>query len=271
MNVIDVKVREIRTIARFQDEDFELYPRDYCLIDWDGDKDIAKVKSEIYPWESKVPPENEVFVLRKAFEEDWDIVRENREIECEAYNVALERIRARELPMALAAVERAFDGKKMKFFFTADHRIDFRELVKDLAAIYKTRIEMRQIGVRDRSKKIGGFGICGQELCCSRFLQKFDPITIRMAKEQNLALNPTKISGLCGRLMCCLSYEVDSYVEARKEFPPSGATVKTPEGEGVVVDMNYVKNTIHVRFGENRTFDFRKDEITLLSTKLKPL
>ncbi len=267
MNVLDVKIRDQRVVARYRSEEFEVSPNEFCLVESEGDQEVAKIKTTTYDWQDELPPEGEVFILRKADDDDLSIVRENREIERDAYKVALEKIRERELPMALAAVERSFDGKKMRFFFTAEHRIDFRELVKDLAAIYKTRIEMRQIGVRDRSKKIGGYGICGQELCCSRFLQKFEPITIRMAKEQNLALNPTKISGLCGRLMCCLSYEVDEYVDARKEFPPSGTWVETPEGEGTILEMNYVKNTINVRLSETRIVQCKQDELKILSDK----
>lgn len=267
MNVIDVKVRERRITARFKEEPIELHARQFCVVESDGDVEVAKVKSEPYSWRDELPPEEELFVLRQADKDDLDIVRNNRAMEREAYRVALEKIRARELPMALSAVERTLDGKKMRFFFTAENRIDFRELVKDLAAIYRTRIEMRQIGVRDRSKKIGGYGICGQELCCSRFLQKFDPITIRMAKEQNLALNPTKISGLCGRLMCCLVYEVKDYLNAKREFPSPGTSVETGEGVGVVANMNYVKNTVNVRLEENQMIECRLDELTILSDK----
>ncbi|RJP23644.1 MAG: stage 0 sporulation protein [Candidatus Omnitrophota bacterium] len=265
MNVIDVKIRDLRVIARFHEEPFVLLPGDYCLVDHEGDKEIAKVKCDPYVWQEDLPPEDDVFVVRSSTDEDFEILRQNRVVEREGYKVALEKIEHHNLPMALATVERSFDGKKMRFYFTAEHRIDFRELVKDLAYVYKTRIEMRQIGVRDRSRKVGGYGICGQELCCSRFLQKFEPITIRMAKEQNLALNPTKISGLCGRLMCCLAYESDQYVDARALFPPAGCRVSTPHGEGVVTDMNYVQNTINVRVDESRIVACQKNEITVLA------
>ncbi|MGC9326378.1 MAG: PSP1 domain-containing protein [Candidatus Hinthialibacter sp.] len=267
MNVIDVKIRERRVAARFKEEPIELHEKQYCIVESDGDVELAKVKSKPYSWQEALPPEEELFVLRQADKDDLDIVRNNRAMEREAYRVALEKIRARDLPMALSAVERTLDGKKMRFFFTAENRIDFRELVKDLAAIYRTRIEMRQIGVRDRSKKIGGYGICGQELCCARFLQKFDPVTIRMAKEQNLALNPTKISGLCGRLMCCLGYEVKDYTEAKREFPPAGTPVETGEGMGIIANMNYVKNTVNVRLEENQMIECRLNELKILSDK----
>lgn len=271
MNVIDVKIRDRRVVARFHDDPLQLKPRDYCLVDIDGDKEIGKVKSTPYVWDDEIPPELEVFVERQASNEDIDIVRHNRGIEKEAFKFCLNRVRERELPMSLAAVERAFDGKKIRFYFTAENRIDFRELVKDLAAEYRTRIEMRQIGVRDRSKKIGGYGICGQELCCSRFLQKFDPITIRMAKEQNLALNPTKISGLCGRLMCCLSYEVSEYMKARRGVPNPGAQVETSQGVGILVQFNYVRNTVSVRLDEAHLVECALSDITVLADETAPV
>jgi len=267
MDVIDIKVRDHRMVARFREDCLDLQPKTYCLVDMEGDLEIAKVKSKPYTWEDDIPPEHEIFIVRPSEEDDFITIDENIQIERDAFRVALDRIRERELPMSLGAVERSFDGKKMRFYFTADNRIDFRELVKDLAAVYKTRIEMRQIGVRDRARKIGGFGICGEELCCSRFLQKFEPITIRMAKEQNLALNPTKISGLCGRLMCCLSYEVDQYSKARRSFPPNGTHVKTPDGEGIIVDFNFVKNTVSVRMDEARMGEYKKEDLTILGDR----
>ena len=265
MQVIDVKSRERRLVARFKENPVTLLPYEYCLVDCENDLELAKVKTDPYEWQDELPPETEAFVVRKAEKNDLDTYRRNREIEKEAFRFALNKVRERELPMSLASTERSFDGKKMRFYFTADNRIDFRDLVKDLAFMYKTRIEMRQIGVRDRAKKIGGYGICGQELCCSRFLQKFEPITIRMAKDQNLALNPTKISGLCGRLMCCLSYEVNAYMEAGKEFPPQGTRVETPEGKGVLSDYNYVRNTVTVRLDETKTMQFRLDQLKVLT------
>lgn len=267
MIVIDLKARERRIVARFKDAIFDLQPKSYCLVEIDGDMEIAKAKTTGYEWLEEIPPEGEYYVVRPATEEDFEIIRRNRAIERDAYVFCLNRIRARDLPMALGAVERAFDGRKLRFYFTAENRIDFRELVKDLAAQYKTRIEMRQVGVRDRARKIGGFGICGEELCCSRFLQKFEPITIRMAKEQNLALNPTKISGLCGRLMCCLSYEVDNYTKARKAMPPLGTVVKTAQGEGVIINFNYVRKMLTVQLEDNKILECSKDELTILGDR----
>lgn len=269
MHVVDVKIRDQRVIARFRDDNElpELKPRSYCIVEHEGDRELAKVKTQPYLWEEELPPEEEVYYVSPASQDDFDVFKQNRDIEREAFHFGLDRIREREMDMALAAVERTLDCKKLRFYFTAEQRIDFRDLVKDLAAQFRTRIEMRQIGVRDRAKKIGGFGICGQELCCSRFLRKFEPITIRMAKEQNLALNPSKISGLCGRLMCCLSYESDDYVSARREFPKPGLRVSTPFGEGFTGNLNYVQNTINVQLDEAKVMPFRLDEIEILANK----
>ena len=191
-------------------------------------------------------------VLRKATEEDDQQLRANQEKEQKAYQVALEKIAYHELPMKLISVEQTFDGNKIIFYFTADGRIDFRELVKDLAAVFRTRIELRQIGVRDEAKMVGGLGCCGRELCCSSWLADFAPVSIRMAKEQNLSLNPTKISGICGRLMCCLKYENDVYEEAKAGYPEIGTHVLAPEGEGKIVAINIFRKTVGVELQESK-------------------
>ncbi|AQS57822.1 PSP1 domain-containing protein [Desulforamulus ferrireducens] len=191
-------------------------------------------------------------VLRKATEEDHQQLKANQEKEQKAYQVALEKIAQHELPMKLISVEQTFDGNKIIFYFTADGRIDFRELVKDLAAVFRTRIELRQIGVRDEAKMMGGLGCCGRELCCSSWLADFAPVSIRMAKEQNLSLNPTKISGICGRLMCCLKYENDVYEEAKAGYPELGTQVVAPEGEGKIVSINIFKKTVGVELQESK-------------------
>ncbi|ABO48611.1 PSP1 domain protein [Desulforamulus reducens MI-1] len=191
-------------------------------------------------------------VLRQATPEDDQQVAENREKEQRAYEVALEKIALHQLPMKLISVEQTFDGNKIIFYFTADGRIDFRELVKDLAAVFRTRIELRQIGVRDEAKMVGGLGCCGRELCCSSWLADFAPVSIRMAKEQNLSLNPTKISGICGRLMCCLKYENDVYEEAKAGYPDLGTQVLAPEGEGKIVAVNIFRNTVSVELQESK-------------------
>jgi len=191
-------------------------------------------------------------VIRKATELDNDQLKANKEKEEKAFQLGMEKIALHNLPMKLVGVEQTFDGNKIIFYFTADGRIDFRELVKDLASVFRTRIELRQIGVRDEAKMIGGLGCCGRELCCSVWLSDFASVSIRMAKDQNLSLNPTKISGICGRLMCCLKYENDSYEKAREAFPETGSLVATPDGEGRVAGVNIFKNTIGVELKESK-------------------
>ncbi|KJR99998.1 MAG: stage 0 sporulation protein [Peptococcaceae bacterium BRH_c4a] len=202
-------------------------------------------------------------VLRKATDEDRKQLKENRDKETRAYQVGLDKIAAHGLPMKLVSVEQTFDGNKIIFYFTAEGRIDFRDLVKDLAAVFRTRIELRQIGVRDEAKMMGGLGCCGRELCCSTWLSDFASVSIRMAKDQNLSLNPTKISGICGRLMCCLKYENDTYELAREEFPEVGSRVVTPLGEGRVIGINIFKKTVAVELKESKAIkDFSSNEIT---------
>ena len=185
-------------------------------------------------------------IVRPATEADLKRVADNAEKEKKAFKVCEEKIKKHELEMKLIDVEYTFDNKKILFYFTADGRVDFRELVKDLASIYKTRIELRQIGVRDEAKMVGGLGICGRPLCCSEHLCDFQPVSIKMAKEQGLSLNPTKISGTCGRLMCCLKYEQESYEHLLKITPKVGAVVDTKEGRGTVVDTNLISGQIKV-------------------------
>ena len=190
-------------------------------------------------------------VLRRATAEDCRRHEENAKKARDAMRVCQERIEAHGLEMKLVDAEYAFDNSKITFNFTADGRVDFRNLVKDLAASLHTRIELHQIGVRDEAKKLGGIGICGQPFCCSRFLRDFQPVSIKMAKEQGLSLNPTKISGSCGRLMCCLKYEQDTYEELIKMSPKVGAVVMTPEGRGVVTDSNILTGKVKVRLDKN--------------------
>jgi cell fate regulator YaaT (PSP1 superfamily) len=186
-------------------------------------------------------------VLRLASDEDLTHFEENKLRETEAIDIARERIVHYELDMFLVDAEIRFDNKKITFFFTADGRIDFRELVRDLASIFRTRIELRQIGVRDEASMVGGLAVCGRELCCSTFLKDFNPVSIRLAKDQNLSMNPGKISGLCGRLLCCLNFEHEAYVDARKRLPKKNAHVMTPEGPGVVENVDLLKEEVSVR------------------------
>ena len=190
-------------------------------------------------------------VLRKATAQDEKIAADNRAKEKRAYDVCLDKIAAHGLDMQLVSAEVAFDGSKILFYFTADERVDFRELVKNLASIFHTRIELRQIGVRDKAKMVGGLGICGRPFCCASFLDDFQPVSIKMAKTQSLSLNPTKISGTCGRLMCCLKYEQDAYEDLIRSSPKPESFVDTPEGRGTVVELDLLRQRVKVRMEEN--------------------
>ncbi|MBO5333607.1 MAG: stage 0 sporulation family protein [Clostridia bacterium] len=192
-------------------------------------------------------------VIRVATEEDIKTLHENKEKEKEAFKICEGKIEAHGLQMSLVDVEYTFDRSKLLFYFTADGRVDFRELVKDLASAFRTRIELRQIGVRDESRMVGGFGICGRPFCCNTFLNDFQPVSIKMAKEQGLSLNPTKISGTCGRLMCCLKYEQDTYEHLLRVTPKVGAIVDTPDGKGRVIENNLITGMLKV------TLDRRPD------------
>ena len=185
-------------------------------------------------------------VVRSANKEDLRRMEENRQKEKRAYRICQEKINANKLEMKLVGVEYAFDNSKILFYFTADGRVDFRELVKDLASVFRTRIELRQIGVRDEAKMLGGLGICGRPFCCSSFLGEFQPVSIKMAKEQGLSLNPTKISGTCGQLMCCLKYEQPAYEELLRTTPKVGAVVNTPDGRGVVKEVSLLTGQLKV-------------------------
>lgn len=232
-----------------------------------GPKEVAK-DSLVMP----VKP-----VMRKATSKDFQQLEKNEEREEKAFAICLEKIAKRRLPMKLINVEYTFDMNKIVFFFTADGRIDFRELVKDLATVFRTRIELRQVGVRDEAKVLNGIGACGRPLCCSNFLGDFSPVSIRMAKDQNLSLNPTKISGVCGRLMCCLNYEDDLYKKGgdlyvKKERIPSprdveppgiGKEVVTDEGVGKVLKVNHHKHTVKVQLEAGRTIDLKWSDVAL--------
>lgn len=211
-------------------------------------------------------------VMRLATEADEARYKENKEKEKEAFSICLEKIRENGLKMKLIDVEYTFDRTKILFYFTADGRVDFRKLVKDLAVVFKTRIELRQIGVRDESKAMGSIGVCGRGLCCSQFLDEFVPVSIKMAKEQGLSLNPSKISGACGRLMCCLKYEQDTYEELAKSSPRKGATVRTPDGRGTVESVSLLRGMARVRVqdgNEEAIKDYSVSDLKILSAGKK--
>lgn len=204
-------------------------------------------------------------VIRVATSQDFKQIERNKKKEEDAFKICEEKIAAHKLKMNLIEVECTFDNSKLLFYFTAENRVDFRELVKDLAAVFRTRIELRQIGVRDEAKMLGGLGICGQPFCCSRFLGEFYPVSIKMAKEQSLSLNPTKISGTCGRLMCCLKYEQDGYEELYRTTPKAGSIVKTPEGRGIVEDANLLTGKLRVKIDKtDNVITVGKEEVEVI-------
>lgn len=210
-------------------------------------------------------------VVRIATEEDQKTFENNKAKEKEAFRVCQEKIRNHGLDMKLIDVEYTFDGNKVLFYFTSENRIDFRDLVKELASVFHTRIELRQIGVRDEAKTVGGLGICGRVLCCASAFGDFQPVSIKMAKEQGLSLSPTKISGTCGRLMCCLKYEQEAYEDAIKRVPPVGAVVNTPEGKGVVMTCDLLHETVKVQLereeDDGELLSFRAEEVQLLKKR----
>ena len=221
--------------------------------------EVAMEAREVSEKEVVLPLKN---VIRKATAEDEKQAKENIAKEQEAFDTCQQKINEHDLPMKLVDVEYTFDVSKIIFYFTAEGRVDFRDLVKDLASIFRTRIELKQIGVRDEAKMLGGLGSCGQVLCCHSFLGDFEPVSIKMAKEQNLSLSPNKISGICGRLMCCLKYENDFYEEERKKAPKIGKMVNTPQGIGKIIDVNILKSIVKVEMIDDvQILDFKFGDI----------
>jgi cell fate regulator YaaT (PSP1 superfamily) len=202
-------------------------------------------------------------LVREATPEDLAQEEKNRLLEQRALQFCQERVEVHKLPIYLVKVECLFDASKIIFYFTAPGRVDFRELVKDLVQEYRTRIELRQIGVRHRAKMVGGLGICGRGLCCASFLRDFEPVSVRMAKEQQLSLNPNKISGICGRLMCCLTYEYSSYQELRKTLPKVGKRLQAPDGEGKIIRYNFIRETVTLEMEDRREVEFPLRELGL--------
>ncbi len=245
--VVSVKFNDSGKSYYFKPIDEKLTVGTKVIVDTASGPALGKIFEEAKEVEDDkiVPPIKRV--LRIATNDDLKKAEENRKKEPDAFEICAQKIVDHDLIMKLVDVEYSFDGSKITFFFTADGRVDFRELVKDLAATFHTRIELRQIGVRDEARMLGGLGICGYPYCCKQFLDDFQPVSIKMAKEQGLSLNPTKISGSCGRLMCCLKYEQESYDYLIKITPSLGSTVKTPEGIGTVVDVNMITGNLIVK------------------------
>lgn len=258
--IIGVKFKKPGKIYFFDPKNQKFQKDDYVIVETTNGMEIAKVvvENKEMPEEKLVNPLKTI--IRKASYKDIKHNEENEEKEKEALKKAERLAKKHNLDMTITEVEYTFDNSKLLFYFTADGRIDFRDLVKDLAAVYKTRIELRQIGVRDQVKKIGGNGVCGRELCCCTFLDNFDSVSIKMAKEQNIALTPSKISGNCGRLMCCLKYEQEVYEEKLSRLPKVGAIVKTEEGEGIVDSIEILKEKIKVKFKDKEGFFYKKYE-----------
>ena len=249
--VIGVRFKEVGKIYYFGPDGQELKKGDRVIVETVRGVECGEValeNREISDEEIVKPLKK---LIRKADEKDLRTLEENKKKEKNAFGICQKKIADHKLDMKLVDVEYTFDGVKVLFYFTADGRVDFRELVKDLAGVFRTRIELRQIGVRDESKMIGGLGICGRPFCCRSFLGDFQPVSIKMAKEQGLSLNPTKISGTCGRLMCCLKYEQNAYEYLLKITPKPGAIVETAEGAGTVVDFSLLTGTLKVKLHNN--------------------
>lgn len=265
IKVVGVRFKKAGKIYYFDPDKIEVQNNDFVIVETARGVEFGHVvvgPKEITEEEIVTPLKK---VLRIALDEDFDTHRENKKKAKEALEICEKKVADHNLDMKLVDVEYTFDNNKVIFYFTADGRVDFRDLVKDLASIFRTRIELRQIGVRDEAKMIGGVGPCGQVTCCTRFLGEFAPVSIKMAKEQSLSLNPTKISGLCGRLMCCLKYEQDTYEELLEKMPNVGDIVTTPQGRGIIVDtytlLERVKAKVKLQDGTEDILQFQVDEI----------
>lgn len=267
MNVIGVRFKPVGKTYYFNPGNWRVKQGDNVIVETSRGIEYGEVVMGIRSIEAEQFKKPVKDVVRIASPDDTERYKANKEFEKEAYKICLEKIEEHKLEMKLVEVEYTFDGSKILFYFTADGRIDFRELVKDLATVFRTRIELRQIGVRDEAKTLGSIGICGRSLCCSRFLEEFVPVSIKMAKEQGLSLNPTKISGACGRLMCCLNYEQETYEDMLKVTPRQGSLVQTPSGNGTVEFVSLLKGLVKVKLedeNEKTLKEFNVSDIKLL-------
>lgn len=258
--IISVQFSTASKLYDFNAAEMDIAVGDRVVVETERGLSIAQVMRAPVEREAGAA-EKLVTIKRKATFDDLATLERNRQKEHEAFDFCLRRIVERSMQMKLVRVEYQFDGSKAVFYFTADGRVDFRDLVKDLAHTFHTRIEMRQIGVRDESKITGGIGICGRELCCCSWLRDFQPVSVKMAKEQNLALNPNKISGQCGRLLCCLDYEYETYCSLRKTFPKCGKRVRTASTNGVIDKLNILTGTITLRLDDGKQIVVRRDEV----------
>ncbi len=245
--VIGVRFKEVGKIYYFDPKNNKLKTGDKVIVET-----ARGIECGVVALPNKEVPEEELIhplkpMIRKANDNDLSHIEENKKREKEAFSICEKKIAEHNLEMNLVDVEYTFDNNKILFYFTADGRVDFRALVKDLASVFRTRIELRQIGVRDEAKMLGGLGVCGRPFCCHSYMGDFQPVSIKMAKEQGLSLSPVKISGTCGRLMCCLKYEQDAYLDLLKRTPKVGAIVKTPDGKGLVVENNLISGKLKVK------------------------
>ena len=265
--IISVKFKENGRAYSFDPAGIKAEQGEYVIVETQNGTEIGTVSAANHEVAKDAIVKPLKKVIRKATEKDMARREDNKRKEKEAFGICEELILAHKLDMKLVEVEYSFDANKIVFFFTSDGRVDFRELVKDLASRFHTRIELRQIGVRDEAKMLGGLGICGRPYCCKQFLNDFQPVSIKMAKEQGLSLNPTKISGSCGRLMCCLKYEQDAYEYLNSLTPSVGSTVKTPEGNAVVTEVNLITGYLTVRLSDSDSLPFKihRDEVKPLS------
>lgn len=257
-NIIGIRFKKLGKIYFFNPKGLKVKKGDKVIVETTQGEELAEVliPNRYVEDEKIIAPLKKV--VRIANNRDIKRYDECRKIEKEAFDICKQKIKEHKLNMTLTEVECKFDNSKVIFYFTADGRIDFRELVKDLAAVFRTRIELRQIGVRDEVKKIGGNGVCGRELCCCSFLDNFEAVSIKMAKEQNVSLNPSKISGNCGRLMCCLKYEQNVYEDKLKRLPKIGAIVKTEDGEGTVDSIQTLREIIRVKFRDGEDTFYKR-------------
>lgn len=260
VKVVGVRFKKAGKVYYFDPGDLDIQVGQHVIVETARGTEYGEVVVGIKEVQEEDVVQPLKQVIRIATEEDNRHMEENRVKAAKAFDVGLEKIEKHGLPMKLIDSEYTFDDSKLIFYFTADGRVDFRELVKDLASVFKIRIELRQIGVRDEAKVIGGLGPCGRSLCCSTFLGDFEPVSIRMAKEQNLSLNPTKISGICGRLMCCLKYEADVYKEAKEELPYKGSIVQTAYGEAEVTDVDPLAGQVTVEV-DDEFYILDKEEV----------
>ena len=251
--IIQVQIGEYRPVSFFDVNEVDCNRGDFVILEVERGAEFGKVVSDINAVCKGKVESAEGKVLRKATEGDLNQIKNNQQKSQDATNICIRKINERKVNMQIVKAEYTFDCSKIIFSFLAEGRVDFRALVKDLARIFRVRIELKQIGVRDKAKIVGGYGVCGRELCCSSYMKSFHALSIRMAKDQNLPLNPSRISGVCGRIKCCMAYEFSVYREYAKDLPKVGDKVNTPDGRGRVMDLNILKRFVMVDLGEGKT------------------